>query len=70
MVKGVRQTDGSLVAGTVRVLGADEEDNGQADGKPEESGKANSAFCSPGKKDKAHPLAESWLRNTASAQTG
>ncbi len=57
MVKGTRQADGLLVAATVRVLGADEEDNEQADGKTEESGKANSAFCSPGKKDKDHPLA-------------
>jgi Domain of unknown function (DUF5666) len=57
MVKGVRQADGSLVAGTVRVLGADDDSNGQEDGKPEATGKANSAFCSPGKKDKDHPLA-------------
>ena len=57
MVKGVRQADGALVAGTVRVLGADEESNEQGDDEPEETGKANSAFCSPGKKDKAHPLA-------------
>lgn len=57
MVKGARQADGSLVADSVRVLGADEEGNEPEDGKPEETGKANSAFCSPGKKDKAHPLA-------------
>jgi hypothetical protein len=57
MVKGVRQADGSLVAGTVRVLGADEESNGQGEEEPQETGKTNSAFCSPGKKDKAHPLA-------------
>lgn len=57
MVKGARQADGSLLASSVRVLGADEESSGQGNGKPEDTGKANSAFCSPDKQGKAHPLA-------------
>jgi hypothetical protein len=57
MVKGVRQADGSLVASTVRVLGSESQGNGEGGGKPENAGKANSAFCSPDKQAQVHPLA-------------
>jgi hypothetical protein len=57
MVKGTRQADGTFAASTVRVLGVADQGNEQDDDQPNATGKANSAFCSPGKKDRAHPLA-------------
>lgn len=56
MVKGTEQSVGSLKAITVRLLGG--KGKGQGGGRPEDAGKANSAFCSEKKQGEYHPLAE------------
>ena len=53
MVKGVLQADGSLLATTLKLLDGPDEDENQ----DQDSGKANSAFCMPGKKTTTHPVA-------------
>jgi hypothetical protein len=58
MVKGTQQSDGSLLATTVRVLGGNSRGHGQGGGVPDETGKPNSAFCADDKQDRVHPMAE------------
>ena len=57
MVKGVKQADGSILATTLHVLAAKGKGQGQGNGRPENPGKASSAFCSKDKQDQPHPLA-------------
>lgn len=55
MVRATVKEDGTKVALAIRVLGGKGKGGS---GKPEETGKANSAFCSEDKQGKVHPLAE------------
>ena len=60
MLKGERQADGSLRVDTVKVLGGKGQD--QEGEEPEDTGKADSAYCSSGKQTKVHPLAEKFSK--------
>lgn len=64
LIKGRIESDGSIVAETIKQVGKgntngedDPDEIEEEEGEELEGGKANSAYCMEGKKDTAHPLA-------------